>query len=50
MQYTMQKLERMSLEELTAIAQELGLTVRKSYKEKQIAYAIWTLRVTSVQL
>ena len=30
----------MSLEELTAIAQELGLTVRKSYKEKQIAYAI----------
>lgn len=40
MQYTMQKLERMSLEELTAIAQELGLTVRKSYKEKQIAYAI----------
>ena len=30
----------MSLEELTAIAKELGLTVRKSYKEKQIAYAI----------
>ena len=40
MQYTMQKLERMSLEELTKIAKELGLTVRKSYKEKQIAYAI----------
>ena len=36
----MQKLERMSLEELTSIAKELGLTVRKSYKEKQIAYAI----------
>ena len=36
----MQKLERMSLEELTSIAQSLGLTVRKSYKEKQIAYAI----------
>ena len=30
----------MSLEELTSIAKELGLTVRKSYKEKQIAYAI----------
>ena len=30
----------MSLDELTAIAKELGLTVRKSYKEKQIAYAI----------
>ena len=40
MQYTMQKLERLSLEELTSIAKELGLTVRKSYKEKQIAYAI----------
>ena len=40
MQYTMQKLERMSLEELTTIAKELGLNVRKSYKEKQIAYAI----------
>ena len=37
MQYTMQKLERLSLEELTSIAKELGLTVRKSYKEKQIA-------------
>lgn len=36
----MQKLERLSLEELTSIAKELGLTVRKSYKEKQIAYAI----------
>ena len=35
MQYTMQKLERLSLEELTSIAKELGLTVRKSYKEKQ---------------
>ena len=40
MQYTMQRLERMSLDELTSIAKELGLTVRKSYKEKQIAYAI----------
>ena len=40
MQYTMQKLERMSLEELTTIAKSLGITVRKSYKEKQIAYAI----------
>ena len=30
----------MSLDELTSIAKELGLTVRKSYKEKQIAYAI----------
>ena len=36
----MQRLERMSLDELTSIAKELGLTVRKSYKEKQIAYAI----------
>ncbi len=40
MQYDMQKLERMTLEELKAAAAELGINVRRSHTAKMIAYLI----------
>ena len=40
MQYDLQRLERMTLEELKAIAESLGLTVRRSHTPKMIAYSI----------
>ena len=40
MQYDMQKLERMTLEELQAAAKELGISVRRSHTAKMIAYLI----------
>lgn len=40
MQFDMQKLERMSLEELRTAATELGIKVRKAHTPKMLAYAI----------
>jgi len=40
MQYDLQKLERMTLEELKTIAESLGITVRRSHTTKMIAYSI----------
>jgi len=40
MQYDLQKLERMTLEELKTIAESLGITVRRSHTAKMIAYSI----------
>ena len=40
MQYDLQKLERMSLEELKSVAESLGLSVRRSHTPKMIAYSI----------
>jgi len=40
MQYDMQRLERMTLEELKAAATELGINVRRTHTAKMIAYLI----------
>lgn len=40
MQYDMQRLERMTLEELRAAAEELGAKVKKNHTPKMIAYLI----------
>ena len=40
MQYDMQRLERMTLEELRAAAEELGVKVKRAHTPKMIAYLI----------
>ena len=40
MQYDLQKLERMTLEQVREIAQEMGLKPRRSQSIREISYAI----------
>ena len=40
MQYELQKLERMTLEQVREIAQEMGLNPRRSQSIREISYAI----------
>lgn len=40
MQYDIKKLEKMSLEELTTIAQSLGVKTKRSQTAKMIIYSI----------